>query len=104
MVLVASDVVTMRQLLQSSNMPDDELAGFSDDDLKILLAKRFVTAALLRHASMSDLKEPPGLGTALAGAVLRSFNPGALTSSGRPGAFLETLRVDLLKVVNFAYR
>lgn len=84
MVLVATDVVTMKQLLQSK-MPEDDLAGFSEEDFEVLIKKKYVTSSLLSHASLHSLERPPGLETALADAVLRAFNPSALAaSSGKP--------------------
>lgn len=84
MVVVATDPATMKQLLLSE-MPEEDLTAFSDEDLEILIKKKYVTASLLHHASLHSLEKPPGLETALADAVLRAFNPSALAaSSGKP--------------------
>ncbi len=86
MIERANNPAELRQLLKEEGLADNLLLGFDDEDLQKLLDKGLRTRGLLNLADVAALERPPALLPILTTALLRKFNPAALTAS--PGGWL----------------
>ena len=70
------------KLLLRLEMPEEEIEAFTEQEIQVLLDKKLTTKARLTLATVDDLKEPPGLLTASAKAIVAAFNPSSLAPPG----------------------
>ena len=85
MIRRLEDPAELRQLLAEQGLADNLLLGFKDADL---LDKGIRKLELLKLADVAALKQQTPLPPVLITALLRKFNPAALTAGpgGRPRA------------------
>lgn len=72
----AADITQLRELLEAKLLPEDA-AEFEDDDLRLLVQKRYRNERTLKQATIAKLQGPPGpaLAPYLIDALLAVFNP-----------------------------
>ncbi len=85
MIRRARTPAELRRLLAEQGLADNHLLGFDDVDLQRLLDKGLRSLELLKLADVAALEEPPPLPPVLVTALLRKFNPAALTAG--PGGW-----------------